>query len=227
MTRASGRKHGPRAPVVPNTPEGDYIGMSDRQSPDGSPIPGRDLHVTNPPVQETKPPVQAPKPPHRGMMAHGVPAMEGEYAHHDRAPDGPQAVPQRPGKVKEPQPVIPVPVYVVEGPNSGGRALLRAVVRRITCPAAGIDPVLVAGEDSTMKKVRILNEDATHAARWASELSNLVSGAGALVPIAPAAGQGSYLEIETQEAVYIVSNDSGNPIVSVIIEYDARGKVVK
>ena len=230
MTRAAGRqaarKGTPRQPVVSDEEARD-IGMSPRQSPDGSPIPGKDLHVTSPQTHATEPPIQAHKPPFRGMMAHGVPAETEDYEHHDRTPMG-SALPDRVTKPAEPRPVIPIPVYVVEGPEAGGRALLRAVVRRLTLPAVGsADPIQVAGQDSTMKKIRILNEDTSHAGRWAHELSNLVSLQGALIPISPAAGQRTYLEIETQDSVYAISNDSGSPIISVIIEYDARGQVVK
>lgn len=225
MSRATGRKHGPRQPVIePGTPAGDDIGLSARRSPSGSPIPGKDLHVINPAVTYVEPATGPDKPPFRGIMAHGVPP---ELTEHHAAGDtrGHETQRHRTKAAKDPEP-RPVPVYLAASPETGENPLRRVVVRKLTLPVVGVsDPVQIVGEDATIIEVLILNEDSTHHGRFSGELSNLASGQGAIIPKAAT----SYTKLVGQNTLYAVSDDSGNPVISVVITYDAskgqfRGK---
>lgn len=223
MTRAAGRrdvKNNPRtAQVVPGSPEGRDIGLSALQSPSGSPIPGQDLHITNPPVRPQDPAVGPAKPPFRGMMAHGVPPLE--VPHHDRAETrGHETTRHKTGGKDRRDQAPPVPVYLVSSPDAGEHPIRRTVVRKLQLPAASTaDPIQIVGENELIVEVKLLNEDQTHHGRFSGELSNLVSGQGALIPKAAT----SYLTIPGQNTLYACSDDSGTPIISVIITYDAQG----
>lgn len=217
MSRAAGRRqtrNGPR----PGTPEGRDIGLSALQDPDGSPIPGKDLHISNPAVRVHEPAVGPAKPPFRGMMAHGVPPEE--VPHHAKGDTrGHETTRHKQGQAKGHDPAPPVPVYLVSGPEAGEHPIRRTVIRRLTLPAAGTDPIQLVGENEVTVEVQLLNEDSSHHGRFSGELSNLASGQGAIIPKAAT----SYLKLVGQNTLYGVSDDSGTPIISVIITYDARG----
>jgi len=164
MSRASGRKTNvPRQPA-PGSPEGDEIGLSARQDPAGSPIPGLTGNITN---YETV--RQVPATPdgsfdeYRGMMAHGVPnasEVTEERALMER--DGNLARQHRP-----PSPPVlhadkvlpaPVPVYITTL-NAGGRPLGTISTIKVNVPAAGTDPVRIASRDLDRTSMYILVEN--------------------------------------------------------------------
>lgn len=209
MTRAAG-KHGPRNPAL--TPEqARELGI-----PTTGTIPGGTTHLVNPVLPPpTKPGVPAKRDEFREDMAHGVPPDE---YHHDReAPDGSPRGAYKPTYAKtEPSP-IPVPVYIVEA--GGRRQRKQATVRRVQIPAAGGEPVRVGGDDRTLIAVKLLNEGVTNATgvRFAHDIASLSgTNAGALLPNSMT----SYLKIETQSDLWLISDDSNTPYVSVVIEFE-------
>jgi hypothetical protein len=238
MGRASGKHNKPRQGIEPDTPEGNYIGMSERTTPGpekqyNSPIPGGSTggpHITNHPTVRQKVPVPPPKPEFRGMMAHGVPASE-QTAHEraDHMRGGPNDVrPVTPvHRVVDSTPT-PVPVYIV--PRGGGtRPLRRAVVKHLLVPSMnGSDPVLVCGRDVTRTKVRMCNTDSTNNLRFAQDLAALAPDAGSGSPpsrtlggaILPK-GMTGYQDIETQDELWIVNVAASGTTVelSVVLEY--------
>ena len=221
MGRASGRKSNvPRTPV-PGSPEGDEIGLSARQDPSGSPIPGLTGNIGN---YETV--RQLPATPdesfdeYRGMMAHGVPndsattnerglmERDGTLAKQHRPPSPPEhAAPKaRP---------MPVPVYVVtEG--AGASTFLSASPRHIQVPATGGDPVRVCGRSAKRNRIGLLNEDTANNIRIAVRIGDLNTGGGALIPWPT----NSYTWLDTQDELYAISAGSGTPLLSIIEEYE-------
>jgi hypothetical protein len=218
MGRASGRKNLPRAPQ-PGTPEGDEIGLSARQDPAGSPIPGLTGNITNYETVRQKVPIGEALPEHRGMMAHGVPP-DGDQTTEERATmerDGTLAQHQPPTPPEHPRPVVrptPVPVYVVEE-GSSGQAFLSASPRNITVPKnTGADPVRVCGRNPRRNRIGLLNEDTATNIRFAQRPSDLVNGGGALLNWP----NNSYTWLETQDELWAVTVSVTLSVVMSIIE---------
>lgn len=211
MTRAHGR-HTQRAPELSPEQRREF-GIDDRD------IPGGLTHIQNYQVAQQKVPVAEPLEQFRGMMAHGVPPEE--YGVYDREHKVTRAVIENTA-LREPP--VPVPVYIVE-PAAGG--LLHATTRHFQAPAIGQEPESICGQDRNRRSVRLLNEGVTSGAgcrfgqlndlAWDSQ-NNLIVG-GAFLPNAMT----SYLKIETQGPLYIVSMDSHIPYISVIIETEIAG----
>lgn len=155
MSRASGRKGQPARPPVlgtdlPADKQAGY-GIDDRD------IPGGQTHLVNYPTVTQKVPTAEPLDEFRGMMAHGVPPKEAETGHYDRqAPAGNRREP-RYARIKDP--VTPVPVYIVEE-GAGGRPLRTVATDRFSVPAAGTEPIRIAGRDRTRTYLHLLVETA-------------------------------------------------------------------
>jgi hypothetical protein len=151
MGRASGRKNLPRAPQ-PGTPEGDEIGLSARQDPAGSPIPGLTGNIVNYETVRREPPIGDPLPEFRGMMAHGVPPEDStteERATMEREGTLAQHRPPTPPQLHTPRPKpTPVPVYLVEI-GGGGVPITTLAGQKISVPAQGSAAARVAARDET------------------------------------------------------------------------------
>lgn len=231
MSRASGRKNTPREPViVPDSGEGREIGLSDRTGAKGtSPIPGGSTggpHIVNPETMRQKTPVPADLPEFDGIMAHGVPP--GTHTAHERGEHmrGPNEVKQ-PVPAYRKQPDLPpaVPVYLVER-GSGSKPLKTLAADVFTIPAAGSDPVRIAGRDKTRHQILLLVETAAgtggaapQGIRIDHEVGNLTLGKGALIR----AGGTSYLKMDFNDELFAVSTDSGVCTLSVIFLYGVPG----
>lgn len=231
MGRASGRKSNvPRQPV-PGSPEGDEIGLSIRQDPAGSPIPGLTGNISNYETQRQKPAVPDESfDEYRGPMAHGVPndsettneralmERDGTLAQH-RPPTPPEAHRER---------VIPspIPVYITTL-NAGGRPIGTISTQKINVPGwgTGADPVRIAGRDLDRTKMLIMVETAAGAAgaaptgiRVSKEISILANAEsqGALMR----AGMAGYQDLDNQQdELFAISNDGSACTVSVIYLY--------
>ncbi len=229
MSRARGRKT-PREPIVvePGSPEGNEIGLSDRMGAKGtSPIPGgAPPHLINRETMRQKTPVAEDLPEGRGMLAHGVPA--GTHTAHERgdATRGPNALKQPLPVYRKPTDTpLPVPVYLVER-GQGTKPLNTLAADHFTVPAAGSDPIRIAGRDKTRSKILLMVETAAgtggaapQGIRIDHEVGNLTLGGGALLR----AGATSYLKLEMNDELFAVSTDSGVCIVSVIFLYGVPG----
>lgn len=234
MGRAAGRKNTPRAVPQPGTPEGDYIGLSERQTPKEnpaqSPIAGGSTggkHITNPVTVRQHIPAPEPKPEFRGIMAHGVPPEE--HTAHERADHmrgGPNDVkPVIPKYTKPKEAPSPVPVYVVE-PSQGNRPLRTIAGDKYTVPANTSDPIRIAGRDLDRSEVGFLVETAAGASgaaptgvRIDHEVGNLTIGKGFLIP----AGTGSYQKFNCCDELFAVSNDGSACTLSVVFMYGVAG----
>jgi hypothetical protein len=228
MGRVSAPRQQPRAPEVdPDSGEGREIGMSVRMQGGPSPIPGGAVHVTNAQVHRQKTPAPDALPEVKPINAHGVPP--GSATTRDRAdmergtnghnPPAPHYTPS--GKPMPP----PVPVIIVEQGDAGG-SYRSSAPHSFLVPANTSDAVRLCGRDQSRKYLYILNEDATHSARFAQRHSDLVQEdnsnktiGGALLP----AAMGSYLRLATQDELWIISTDTNTPRVSVIQEFDQAG----
>jgi len=207
--RTPAARKAPRTPeyLVPQYGHGDDLG-----------IPGGLNHNdANTPVAHEKPPETPELDPFRGMMAHGVrPDDVGVYQREvqGRKPYKPEYAPVDPG-------IRPVPVYVVEG-SGGPKPKAKASYKTFTAPAASAQPIEIAGQDTGRSLVQLLNEDSTHNCRI-GELADLtydaqnskITGGSRL----PAAATG-YTVLRTQTPLYVISEDSSTPHLSVIIEYE-------
>jgi hypothetical protein len=212
LSRAHGRQHTPRtAELTPQQVR--EFGVDERE------IPGGQNHLANRETRAQKVPYPDDLGDFRGMMAHGVPPEE--YGLNDRDHPG---RPYKPEYAKLPEPVCPVPVYIVES-GAGARGLKHTAMKHFQAPAIGNEPVTIVGQDVNRSIVRVLNSDSTHSA-WIGQLNDLVFDSantkivgGAILP----KGMTSYLPIETQGPLYVVSDDSGTPLISVIIETQVAG----
>jgi hypothetical protein len=163
MGRAGGRKNFTREPV-PGTPEGDDIGMSVRQDPAGSPIPGQTGNIINYPTVEQKPATpDGSFDEYRGMMAHGVPNDSATTNERGLAERGSALVVDRKTapEVHTPR-VLPaaIPVYLTT-PAAGGRPLGKLSAVRVTVPPFGTaDPTRLASRDYDRTKMLIMVESA-------------------------------------------------------------------
>jgi hypothetical protein len=226
MSRSRGRHGQPRPPVLPDTPEGDYTGESQRQYPgplpDNSPIPGGaagGVHITNQPTVRQRVPIPDARDEFRGIMAHGVPPDEHTTEEHAQRERGPNAVKvPRPAYEKQPEAVSPVPVYIVEG-GGGGRPLRSSSPLNLTVQASTGEPVRLCGRDPGRARVLLLNEDTASNCRIAVRPSDLVNGGGALLSWAT----NSYLTLHTQDELYALSVTSSSLVVSVIQEFEIQG----
>lgn len=231
MTRAQGKhRQPPRAATLdPNSPEGQGLGMSDRMQGEPSPIPGGAVHVINAEVMRQKTPAPDAPPEIKPINAHGVPpgtATTRERADLERGVNGHNP----PTPHLEPsgqRPPAPVPVYLVEMGDDEG-SYRAAAPHTFLAPNNTADPTRICGRDATRRYVYILNEDATHSARFAQRPSDLIIDAsaptktvgGSLLP----AGMTSYLRLGTQDELWISSSDNVNtPRISVIQEFDTAG----
>lgn len=221
MSRAHG-KHTVRKPTVAaESPEGRQLGIGSLYE---SPLPGGRKHLANDPVEHEQPPTPTQHSEEfEGILAHGVPpARHGVY---DRA-DLPatQRGHYEPVYKKQPDPVVPVPVVVVERVGDI-RPIKQAVTKNFQAPAIGSEPVSICERDESRISVRVLNEDATNAARvgqledLAVDFQNNLIIGGALLP----KSMTSYLEIKTQGPLYVLSMGANNPRISVIIETEVAG----
>ena len=212
MSRAGGRKGTGR------TPDPQYGSF-------GKGIPGGIRHVdANPNALATvaEPAVAEPLEEFRGMMAHGVAPGTGE--HYQREMQDHARHPYQPEYEDLPPGITPVPVYVVES-GAGPRPLAHASTRHIIAPAAGTEPVSVCGQDINRFLVQMLNEDTTHNCRfgqladlqWDSANSKITGGAR--LP----AGATGYTVVKTQGPLYVVSEDSNTPALSIILEFEITG----
>lgn len=222
MTRAYG-KHGPRKPPEVEVEEslgerheaaeGDYVRL-----------PGGRPHLQNPLIHKEKVPVPERREFYRGIMAHGVPVDE--HGLHDRDPRllgvlG-RDTPGRLGSLeadKLPEYPTPVPVVIVQA-GVQRRPLKHTAMRHFMAPAISAEPESICGQDLNRISVKLLNTDSSHNA-WIGQLNDLVVDfqntkvvGGAMLP----KSQTSYLTIETQGPLYVISDDTGTPVISVIIE---------
>jgi len=226
MTRARG-KHTDRAPVVADSGEGRDIGMSGRLVSDKSPIPGGRTHILNQETVRQNVPVPVPELEYGGIMAHGVPPGPGTTQERAHVEQGPNTVkPITPRYAKAPDVPAPIPVYIV--PVAAGRRPLGTMAGdSFTVPAAGSDPIRIAGRDKTRTTIMILCETAPGAnftaprgIRVDHEVGNLTSGRGALVPT----GASSYQKFDGfQDELFAVSTDAQPVVVSVIYQYEVAG----
>jgi hypothetical protein len=213
MTRAAG-KHGPRAPEVSDD-EKKYIGADIQVPGPQRDIPGGETHIIEkvlPPP--TKPAVQAKRSPFRGIEAHGVDPQGGHWDRPGHQGDAKAYVPEY---AKPVIPPVPVPVYIVESAVRRVRKL--ATVRRFQVNVAGGQPIRIGADDEQIISIKVLNEGVSMATgvRIAQDQASLVSThGGALLPDSMT----SYLKIETQSELWVVSDDSNQPYISVIIEQE-------
>ena len=183
-------------------------------------IPGGLNHNDANPVAEHEAPAAGePLDPFRGMMAHGVPPEHVGLYHRETSEH--QRHPYEPDYAKLPPAVTPVPVYVVDT-GGGPRPRARVAYHPVTAPAAGNEPVPVCGADLSRALIQLLNEDPTHHCRF-GELSDLAFDAqnskvigGSRLP----ANATGYTVIRSQAPLYVVSEDSSTPRLSVILEYE-------
>lgn len=224
MGRASGRKNLPRQPV-PGSPEGDEIGLSARQDPAGSPIPGLTGNIVNYETVRREVPVGESLPEFRGMMAHGVPPEETtteERAQAERGGNAPHQPPAPPKLARARTTPPPVPVYLALPPE-GGRPLRTLSTQKISVPAAGTEAVRICGRDETRETMYVMVETAAGAngaaptgIRIDHEVGTLDVGLGALLR----AGMAGYQELKgCQDEVFAVSNDGSACTLSVIFLY--------
>jgi hypothetical protein len=219
MGRASGRKNTtPRQPA-PGSPEGDETGLSTRQDPAGSPIPGLTGNISNYETVQQKPAVaDGSFDEFRGMMAHGVPnasELTEERALMER--DGTIAQHRPPAPPEHHVPRVkpaPVPVYLTQ-PQGGAETFLSASPRHLTVPAAGSDPARVCGRSPKRNRIGLLNEDTANNIRFAVRIGDLSTGGGALLPWPV----NSYTWLETQDELYAISVGPA-VVLSVIEEFE-------
>ncbi len=218
----------PRAPEIdPDSGEGREIGMSDRMQGGPSPIPGGAVHVVNAPTVRQKTPAPDAPPEIKPINAHGV--MPGTATTRDRADlergtnghNPPKAHYQPSGDPPPP----PVPVVIVEQGDPGG-SYRSSAPHSFLVPGNTSDMTRLCGRDQSRRYLYVLNEDATHSARFAQRPTDLViqdatgkTIGGALLP----AGMSSYLRLSTQDELWIVSSDTNTPRISVIQEFDQAG----
>lgn len=217
MSRAQGRKMPRTVTVDPDSREGHGLGMSDRMTGDRSPIPGGRNHIVNAPTIHQRVPVPESRPEITDLNAHGVPPdshTARERAEFERGPNVVTRTRPEPERARPPRPE-PVPVFIVEE-GSPRNVRRTAAPRAVTVPASTGDALRIAGVDSTRVKLLLLNESQSSDIRFAQRLSDLNNGGGALLPWP----NNSYLRLETQDEVWVISADSGTPRLSIISEHE-------
>jgi len=219
MSRASGRNGNRTRQPAPGSPEGDEIGLSDRQDPSGSPIPGMTGNIVN--YESVR---QSPATPdgsfdeYRGMMAHGVPNashVTEERALMERGPLAQHRPPSPPQHAAPPARPVPVPVYVV-AEGAGPSTFISASPRHVQLQATGGDPVRVCGRSPKRNRIGLLNESTSNDIRYAVNVGDLSTGGGALLPWP----SNSYLWLQTQDELYAVSAGAGTPLLSIVEEFE-------
>jgi hypothetical protein len=165
MTRGAGRKKNvPRQPV-PGDPEGDEIGLSIRQDPAGSPIPGLTGNIANyETVRQQVPVPDETFDEYRGMMAHGVP--------NDSQSTEERALMERDGTLAQHNPPTPpehsapiarppaIPVYLVEQ-GGGTHPVTTLAGQKISVPAKGVEAARIGSRDITRTDFYIMAEVVT------------------------------------------------------------------
>lgn len=208
--RARGRHTGRPATTDQQDDQARNIGASPRTQGVPSPIPGGRPHLTNPESPRIPVPSPAPRGEYRGTMAHGVPAethTTRERAEFMRGPRPEGLV----GHSEEKEPVVPVPVYLVE--RTGPKVVRTTSPRHITVPAnSGADPVRVCGVDFGRVKIGILNESTSMDIRFAQRVSDLTNGGGALLPWP----SNAYVWLETQDELYALSAGTASALLSIV-----------
>jgi hypothetical protein len=218
MARAHGRK-GTGRPVEVTPEEARELGLSVLQSPEGSPIPGLTGNVKN---YETHRQVPATGdedlPEFRGMMAHGV-QPEDHTAHDRAAHERGEHARAKPLKLETPAaPVVPVPVYLVEG-QGGGRTYRESAPRHVTVANSASDATRLCGKNPKRIKIGLLNEDTATNVRFAQRITDLTNGGGALLPWPV----NSYQWFETQGELYASTVSTTLTVtVSIIEEWEAE-----
>jgi hypothetical protein len=165
MTRGAGRKNKvPRQPV-PGDPEGDEIGLSIRQDPAGSPIPGLTGNIANyETVRQQVPVPDETFDEYRGMMAHGVP--------NDSQSTEERALMERDGTLAQHNPPTPpehsapitrppaIPVYLVEQ-GGGTHPVTTLAGQKISIPKQGVEAARIGSRDITRTDFYIMAEVVT------------------------------------------------------------------
>ena len=233
MGRSAGRKGTARDPLARLVEDLGLGGLADdepagqaREEGIGEPrdIPGGQNHLANPPVQhEGAPKKHAAWQYSRADLAHGVPPDEAGYYERDPRLASVQKGGAGPlhGEADLPS---PVPVYIVEL-AAGRRASAFADAKKLTVPAAGSEPVMIAAASPARTLVQMLNEDSTHQVRFGQlddlnyDTQNGVITGGARLP----AGASTYTVFKSQDAIYAVSETSSTVVISVILESQLRG----
>ncbi len=221
MSRGRG-KHTVREPdIEPNTAAGRDIGLSDRQSPKGSPIPGGRDHIGNHPTVRRSVPTPAPRPEFREFMAHGV--QPADHTPHERAEAmrGPNSAHDPNPEFHSPgaKPPPPVPVYTVANPNSEATIVDWSPLH-VTVATNGSDPTHLVGTDSDREEVLVLNEDASHSILLSNTKAGITSGSSY---VTLPKGMTSYLKLPFKTDIWAVSADSGTPAMSVIRVFEKSG----
>lgn len=226
MNRARGKQTGRKPTVAADSPEGRQIGAGALYD---HPLPGGETHLVNQPVKHEKPAVPDQRQRDEGFegwLAHGVPPLEhGVYDRKDMP--GAKRGDYKPDYTEQAPAPMPVPVYIVE--SRRGTSLRATAMRHFMVPPIGSEPLIVCGQDTDRISVRVLNEGLSSGTpkgvrigglsdlAWDAE-NGLIVG-GALLPNTMT----SYLEIKTQSPLYVVSMDSNQPYLSVIIETEVAG----
>ena len=205
----------PRTPPGRSAAEIAALGQGDWRGIPG----GKNHNDANPVPPHEIPPDKEGLEYFRGMMAHGVPPQEVGVYHREMQDHARH--PYEPEYAQLPLSITPVPVYVVAA-GGGPKPRAESTLRHITVPAAGSEPVPVCGADLTRSIVQLLNEDTTHNCRFGPlavlqwDAANSKVTGGARLP----ANATGYTVIRTQRPLYVVSEDSGTPSISIILEYE-------
>lgn len=195
--------------------EGEHSGHGVYQG-DPRDIPGGKQHIANPPVKQQRGYSKPVEDPYRNaLLAHGV-LPDGNVMDRDPRLSGGQRV-VRPEYEKIVPEQHPVPVFIVEGTASPG-VIRQAAPRSVTCPAStSAEPIRVASMNPRRIRIGLLNEDTATNIRFATGLSELAAGTGALLPWPT----NSYTWLETQGEIWAIgdtNNASGTPRLSIIEE---------
>lgn len=218
MSRARGRHSGRIPTITPDSPQGRQIGLAEK------PLPGGQTHLVNPPVKHQKPAV----PDQRsegfdGMLAHGVPPLH--HGVYDRHVPGTKHGDYKPEYEKPAEQIVPVPVWVVESPRANRHVI--TVTKHVQVPVFGNEPVSICEDDGDRVAVYVMNEGIASGtgvrigqlSDLTFDMANSLIVGGALLPNSMT----NYLKLEGQSAIYIVSMDTHQPYVSVIIETEVAG----
>ena len=218
MGRAHGKRTGRTPRITADSPEGHQLGIGQLYD---HPLPGGQNHLANAPVKHEQPPVPGQRGEEfEGWLAHGVPPAD--HGVYDRADlPGNRRGRYDPVYKKQPDPVTPVPVVVVERARDM-QTLRTAFVDRITVPSGVIEPVRLCSNDPERVHVQFLNETASGSGitgvRFGT-LEQVQTGLGALLP----AGMTSYLRLGTQAELFALPNDANTYVISVILETEIQG----
>ncbi len=208
----------PRNPRVPPGRSPGEIAAYGRGDYAGIPG-GKNHNDANPVTEHEAPPDKESLELFRGMMAHGVPPEHVGLYHREMQDHARH--PYQPEYAQLPPAITPVPVYVVDL-GAGPKPRAAVALRHITVPAAGTEPVPICGADLTRALVQLLNEDSTHNCRFGPlavlqwDAANSKVTGGARLP----ANATGYTVVRTQAPLYAVSEDSGTPSISIILEYE-------